>query len=154
MVPLHQLKVEKALKGLPKGLTKVAAAGKAEADKTYYSYAAGVYTNINAVAGSTDVTTSHYVMNAASGPATIDLTAVKVLIATDDGALETLSILDNDTPVDISGSNTALTSSTVRVVDIYIYINGDATPVYTNNIPNLKDATIELAFNVDAIPAA
>ena len=139
---------------LPKGLTKVAAAGKAEADKTYYSYSAGVFTNLNATAGTTDVDTSNYVLNAASGPATIDLTAVKVLIATDDGALTTLSILNNDSPVDIKGSNTALTSSTVRIVDIYIYIDGNATPVYTNNIPNLKDATIDLAFNVEAIPAA
>ena len=79
-----------------------------------------------------------------------DIAAVKVLVCTDDGGFTVLSSTNNGTPVDIKGSNTAVTDSTVRTVNIYIYYDGDETPVYTNNMANLKGATIDLTFDMDS----
>lgn len=81
-----------------------------------------------------------------------DVSAVKILVATDDGGFAVLST--TNTTADIKGSNTSITDTTVRTVYIYIYYDGDEAPVYTNNMINLKGADISLAFNVDPIPAA
>ena len=81
-----------------------------------------------------------------------DISAVKILVTTDDGGFATLTSASNT--ADIKGTNTAITSSTVRTVNIYIYYDGDETPVYTNNAANLTGADITLTFNVDAVPAA
>lgn len=78
--------------------------------------------------------------------------AVRVLITTSDGGFE---ILNKDSvAVDIKGSNTNLTDSTVLTVNIYIYIDGNDATVNTNNAVNLAMATISLLFSVDAVPAA
>lgn len=81
-----------------------------------------------------------------------DITAVKILVTTDDGGFATLT--SAAPTADIKGSNTVITNTTVRMVNIYIYYDGDEAPVYTNNAVNLKGADIELAFNVVAVPAA
>lgn len=78
-----------------------------------------------------------------------DLTAAKVLICTDDGGFAVLTSADSGSAVDIKGNDTAITDSTVRTVYIYIYYDGDETPVYTNNMANLAGAEIALAFNVE-----
>ena len=83
-----------------------------------------------------------------------DITAVKILVATDDGGFAVLSSANNGSAVDIKGTNTAITDSGIRQVDIYIYYDGDETPVYTNNMANLKGADIELAFDVTPVPAS
>lgn len=75
-----------------------------------------------------------------------DISAVKVLVTTDDGGFTTLTNTQNGTPVDIKGTNTEINDTTVRTVNIYIYYDGDESPVYTNNMPNLKGATIDLNF--------
>ena len=78
--------------------------------------------------------------------------AVRVLITTSDGGFE---ILNKDSvAVDIKGSNTNLTDSTVLTVNIYIYIDGNDAKVYTNNAVNLAMATISLLFSVDAVTTA
>ena len=77
-----------------------------------------------------------------------DIAACKVLVTTDDGAFVVLNSASGKT--DIKGSNTAITSSTVRVVNIYIYYDGTESVVYTNNANNLKGATIGLSFDVEA----
>ena len=78
--------------------------------------------------------------------------AVRVLITTSDGGFE---ILKKDSgEVDIKGSNTNLTDSTVLTVNIYIYIDGNDATVYTNNAVDLAMATISLVFSVDAVKAA
>lgn len=79
-----------------------------------------------------------------------DITAVKVLVCTDDGGFAVLSSANNGSAVDIKGTNTAVSDSTVRTVNIYIYYDGDETPVYTNNMANLKGATIGLQFNMES----
>lgn len=83
-----------------------------------------------------------------------DLTAAHVIVATSDGGFENLTNTNNGIKVDIKGSNTPLTESTVLTVEIYIYIDGNNTNIFTNNIADLNGVTIELAFNVNAVPAA
>lgn len=82
-----------------------------------------------------------------------DLSAAKVIVTTSDGGFAVLSNSDNGTPVDIKGSNTSLTSSTVLTVKIYIYYDGNNTNVFTNNAAELTGATIDLAFDVTAVPS-
>ena len=79
-----------------------------------------------------------------------DVTAARVLVATDDGGFATLS--STSATADIKGNNTLLTDTTVRTVDIYIYYDGNDTNVFTNNAANLTGATIALSFNVNAQP--
>lgn len=83
-----------------------------------------------------------------------DITAAKVVVTTSDGGFAVLSSANNSTKVDIKGGNTALTDSTVLTVKIYIYYDGNDTNVYTNNAANLAGATIDLAFDVEAVPAS
>lgn len=110
--------------------------------KTYYTESGGVYSEVNSpVVGEIG---NYY--EALGGTA---ITAVKVLVTTSDGGFAILSSSDSGLPVDIKGSNTALTSSTVLTVNIYIYYDGSDSSVYTNNIANLGAATIDLAFGVD-----
>lgn len=81
-----------------------------------------------------------------------DVTAVKILVTTDDGGFATLT--SAAPTADIKGTNTVITDSTVRTVNIYIYYDGDEAPVFTNNAVNLTGADISLTFNVDAVPAS
>lgn len=83
-----------------------------------------------------------------------DVSAVHVLVTTSDGGFADLTNANNGTPVDIKGSNTTLTDSTVLTINIYIYYDGDNTNVYTNNKANLTGAEIGLAFDVSPVPAA
>lgn len=82
-----------------------------------------------------------------------DLSAAKVIVTTSDGGFAVLSSSNNGSAVDIKGSNTNLTSSTVLTVKIYIYYDGNNTNVYTNNAAELTGATIDLAFDVEAVPS-
>jgi hypothetical protein len=77
-----------------------------------------------------------------------DVSAVKFLIVTSDGGYAAISTANNGTAVDIKGNNTAITDSTVVTVTLYIYYDGDETPVYTNNKANLTGASIGLQFDV------
>ncbi len=89
---------------------------------------------------------------AKSGESGTSVDAARVLITTSDGGF---AILNKDSvAVDIKGSNTNLTDSTVLTVNIYIYIDGNDATVNTNNAVNLAMATISLLFSVDAVPAA
>ena len=135
--------------GLAKATTELAADGK-----SYYSYNGTSHVfELEAVETGVTNVSNFYEKTAAVGDGNIDISAVKVLVATSDGGFTILSDANNDTPVDIKGSNTALTDSTVLTVDIYIYYDGEASNVYTNNIANLAAAQVELAFTVDAIVA-
>lgn len=80
-----------------------------------------------------------------------DISAAKVIVTTSDGGFAVLSNSNNGRAVDIFGSNTNLTSSTVLTVKIYIYYDGNNENVYTNNAANLTGATINLAFDVTAV---
>ena len=82
-----------------------------------------------------------------------DLTAAHVIVATSNGGFENLTNTNNGTKVDIQGSNTPLTDSTVLTVEIYIYIDGNNTNIFTNNIADLTGVTIELAFDVEVVTA-
>lgn len=76
-----------------------------------------------------------------------DISAVKILLVTDDGACVVLD--KNSADVDISGNNTDLTQTTVRQVDLYLYVDGNDSNIYTNNAANLKGASCTLEFNVE-----
>lgn len=80
-----------------------------------------------------------------------DEDAVKFLIVTSDGGYAAISNANNGTAVDISGDNTGLTDSTVITATLYIYYDGDETPVYTNHKSSLTGATIDLQFDVDTV---
>ncbi len=77
-----------------------------------------------------------------------DLSGVTVLITTSDAAIE------------FSGAQSAVSSNTVLAstvtanatvaIDFFIYYDGNATAVYTNNIANLTGATITASFTVSA----
>ncbi|MGI6378211.1 MAG: hypothetical protein ACOX0I_04050 [Bacilli bacterium] len=82
---------------------------------------------------------------------TID--AAKILVITSDGGFATLTSTMSGTSIDIKGVNTNLSDETVLTVNIYIYYDGSDASVNTNNVANLDGATIDLAFNVDAVPA-
>ena len=83
-----------------------------------------------------------------------DLPACKMVIVTSDGGFAILSSANNGTAVDIKGSNTELTDSSVITVDMYIYVDGAQEKIYTNHAASLTGATINLSFKVDAVPAA
>ena len=83
-----------------------------------------------------------------------DITAARVLITTGDGAFKVLKSTDSGNVVDIKGDNHDITDSTVLVVNIYIYYDGNDSKVFTNNAANLAGATISLKFDVDANPTA
>lgn len=80
-----------------------------------------------------------------------DITAAKVVVTTSDGGFAVLSSAQNGTAVDIKGSDTSLTDSTVLTVYFYIYYDGDETPVYTNNMANLKGADFQCVFDVTPV---
>jgi hypothetical protein len=88
-----------------------------------------------------------------------DAQAIKLLVTTDDGGFANLYTAGNDgtahganlANVDIKGTNTSITSSTVRQVDVYLYYDGDEAPVYTNNAANLTGADVDLTFTVDPV---
>ena len=78
-----------------------------------------------------------------------DINAVKMLITTSDGGFAKLSYADNHaTAVDIKGSNTALTPTSLLTVNMYLYYDGSETTVYTTNLANLTGASISLEFGV------
>ncbi len=81
-----------------------------------------------------------------------DIDATKILVTTDDGGFATLS--NTTSTADIKGTNTNITDSTVRTVNIYIYYDGNDDSVYTNNAVNLTGTDITLSFAVTAVPAA
>ena len=137
---------------LPAGFSKLAQATTAVSGDIYYSLTNGVFSKLETTAGETSVPAGSYAVTAASGASTIDLRAVRVMVATDDNsenakAFTILDISKNDVRQDIKGANTNLTSALVRTVDVYLYIDGEDESVYTNNIPNLADASIELSFD-------
>lgn len=49
---------------------------------------------------------------------------------------------------------TKLTDSTVVTVDVYLYIDGNDTSIFTNNVANLNAASIALTFGVVPEPQA
>lgn len=79
-----------------------------------------------------------------------DITAVKMLITTDDGGFAALSSARNGTAVDISGNDTTLDNTTVREVKMYLYYDGNDSKVYTNHMAQLTGAEIEVSFGVTA----
>lgn len=78
-----------------------------------------------------------------------DYTGVKVLVATSDGGFATLT--KDSAKTDISGSNTALTDTTVLTVDLYIYYDGKDSTVYSNNYSKLAGADVTFTFEVEPI---
>ena len=133
-----------------KGLGDAITSGTAEAGKTYYSFASGVYTKEDVEVGVTDVTGFYAKTAGGSDPDEMDITAVKVLVVTDDDNIVTLSHAQNGSAQSLYGiDDETLTDSTVVVVDIYIYYDGSEAAVYSNNKANLGWATIELQFDVE-----
>ena len=79
-----------------------------------------------------------------------DVSAVKVIVATQD-KMRVLSNNSGLTDLFDETHNTEINANGTLEVNIYVYYDGDAAPVYTNNMANLKGANISLAFTVDPI---
>ena len=78
--------------------------------------------------------------------------AVNCLV-TCDGAEEfsgTGAAADRENPVTLKSE---ITDSTVAIVNVYIYWNGDDDDVYTNGISELKNTEVELTFTGDIVAA-
>ena len=82
-----------------------------------------------------------------------DLTAAKVVITTNDGGFAILDATHSGTAIDIKGTNTILTDTAVRTINIYVYYDGNVDKVYTNNAANLKGVDINFTFGGQAVPA-
>ncbi len=84
-----------------------------------------------------------------------DLSAARVLVTTDLGAggMAVLSST-NASNVAIAPADAEITENTLVTVNLYIYVDGNDSKIFTNNTANLKGATISLAFNVSSVPAA
>lgn len=93
-----------------------------------------------------DLSVSATIGNKATGT----ITQAKVLVASSDAAAE-LSSATTAPTTKLTGATTTITDSTVVALDIYIYIDGNDSAVFTNNFNSLDTATISLSFN--AIPA-
>lgn len=141
--PVGNLKITSSI--TPKGLS-ASSDTQASASKSYYSYTTGVYTNLN-LAENAEVPEGSFEYASASGPAKVDMRAIKLMVATNDGAFDILDYADNDVETDIKGSNNSITSSIVRIVDLYLYVDGENAAVYTNNALNLADADVSLSFS-------
>jgi len=81
-----------------------------------------------------------------------DITAAKILLATEDNVIAVLTSADNGTAVSIQGASN-IVDDDVLVIDLYIYYDGNESVVYTNNKANLAGAEIELEFSVEAVTA-
>ena len=77
------------------------------------------------------------------------ISPVKVLITSSSAAVE----LDNAHTTSDTVLASAITSSTVVQLDIFIYYDGNDSNVFTNNVANLDGATIALRFGV-SLPIA
>jgi hypothetical protein len=83
------------------------------------------------------------------GESPTDITGVRVLVATGSNYAILDSTMSGVAQSLHATSDTTFTDSTVVTVDIYIYYDGEAAAVYTNNAANLAGANISLAFDVE-----
>lgn len=74
------------------------------------------------------------------------ITQAKVLVASSEAAAELSSATPTST-TKLTGPTTTITETTVVALDIYIYIDGNDSAVFTNNFNSLDTATISLSFN-------
>ena len=134
---------------LPKGFSKSADTTAVSGD-IYYSFdlVSGTFTKLSLDVGD-PVPEGSYEITAASGLPTVDMKPYKAIVATDDGGFALLDSTKNNTRQSIEAVSNphSITSSTVRTVKIYLYVDGEASSVYTNNIANLADAELELSFD-------
>ena len=85
----------------------------------------------------------------------IDISAVRVLVVTTTADqtpvynMATLSTSENGVAQSLHGTDFNVTPDDVVKVDIYIYYDGSANAVYSNNAANLANAIIDLQFDVE-----
>ena len=73
-------------------------------------------------------------------------TAVKALIVGETNSVEFSG--SSNTPSSIlNGTNVSLTDAEVLHVELYIFYDGTAENIYTNNIPNIADTVITVSFS-------
>ena len=90
------------------------------------------------------VVDSYTITNTSVGGAGTD--GVKCLVVGTNGSVMYNASTDTDSLV----LETTLNSTTVYSVRVYIYYDGNDSNIYTNNIPNIDDFTIDLKFGVTA----
>lgn len=77
------------------------------------------------------------------------ITQAKVLVTSATASTELSSATTSSATV-LSNGN--LTDASVLVVDVFIYIDGNDSAVYTNNFENLDQANVVLTFTGTAVP--
>ncbi len=77
-----------------------------------------------------------------------DITGVTVIIA--DSSDTKMATFDSTTTEKQQVSTTNLTDTTVETLNIYVYYNGEADAVYTNNFAELSGATVSITFSTEA----
>ncbi len=77
-----------------------------------------------------------------------DITGVTVIIA--DSSNTKMATFDSTTTAKQQVSTTNLTDTTVETLNIYVYYNGEADAVYTNNFAELSGATVSITFSTEA----
>ena len=113
-----------------------------------YVYKTTVYLTVAAGANdASQLTVSANFDSLTANAANEDLTAARVLIATSDNDVVTLSSAST------SGSlaSSTITDNATVAVDIYFYFDGDDSNVYTNNTLDLTGTKIELTFNAEPV---
>ena len=83
-------------------------------------------------------------------PGTGGAEAVKVLVTTENAAVEFSGQGGSDTTTNLLGS-TPLSATTTLVVSVYIYWDGQDADVHTNGIPSLKNTTVDLVFTGNVV---
>lgn len=84
-----------------------------------------------------------------------DMTGVKVLVvvtyADNTSFVTTLTSTSTTVNLYADGANKQITDAGVATVSLFIYYDGNAEAVYTNNAANLSGAKVEFTFDVDTV---
>ena len=83
-----------------------------------------------------------------------DISAVRALVACGSNYVILNSSMNAAAQSLHATADFTLTDNAVTTVDIYVYYDGEATAVYTNNVLDLAFATVDFAFGVEVGTAA
>jgi len=136
------------------------ATGENPSDKGYYENKGTenepVYTKTADTTAEADK--KYYTATEVAAPAAEDIgkyfqksQEVRVLVVSDNDVVVDLGVENEKTASNLysDASNGEITSTTVHEVCFYVYVDGNASNLYTNNKANLNNVKLELVFGVD-----
>ena len=123
---------------------------------TGYVGVAGSESNVTASKDDYVLEYTLYFTIAAGANSATDLVIDSVTI-TGDSAVRCLVVGTNGSALYTASTDTdsivlesSLNSTTVYSVNVYVYYDGNASSIYTNNIPSITDGSVDLTFKVTA----